>query len=591
DNKNNFPVYNDATCAGIIASVNGCTRVLISEEADVLLPSIGAVLPSPFVNKDVPTVKSEARVEMMKMFDGDCHMRKLKGNISKMDSFKHSFIGASSGGIIVTALQRKSNGSQVDAFFERLIIWCLRPPPLMFVPERLFENFELYYDVDSDKMMVDFGNQYTTLAYEQTDRYLMAKIGKMIQLTHRLVGLIQILEWSWKIAAEYLRINGYFTSCISNDFISNIRQIFERLHGEDNGDKRTFVVSVVSVERAINISQALLEQYKVIMRVPDDPARVVSAHSNKVESNAMERTSINHKLEKSKSKYGEHVRGILLFKSVIFTSTTLYKACSVFRHHSGNVNSVLQELFKMGLIIAFDNGIISSTKKAVVYAKWLPNVNDLEECQRFEQKLATFNDDLISADSIVACTTAISLLPHKANPKPAVLNYLKNERYAQLKLDFCANNLASEGAFDVSEAGEDSNSSSVLLEGLTKPNEVPLTGFFCSYDKDSITSTRTELHISTNNGSVTNERRMVASKNIDNGNNSMQENINVIDSTHISSVSSLAEKGLMNTIETGQAYNYISKRKSIQRNEESDDDEDNMPLRVRIRSIHNNVDH
>ncbi|CAF4784083.1 unnamed protein product, partial [Rotaria socialis] len=114
----------------IIASVNGCTRVLISEEADVLLPSIGAVLPSPFINKDVPAVKSEARVEMMKMFDGDFHMRKLKGGICKIDSFKHSFIGASSGGIIVTALQRKANGSQVDAFFERLMIWYLRPPPL-----------------------------------------------------------------------------------------------------------------------------------------------------------------------------------------------------------------------------------------------------------------------------------------------------------------------------------------------------------------------------------------------------------------------------------------------------------------------------
>ena len=66
--------------------------MLISEEADVLLPSIGAVLPSPFVNKDVPTVKSEARAELMKMFDGDCHVRKLKNSVSRMDSFKHSFV-------------------------------------------------------------------------------------------------------------------------------------------------------------------------------------------------------------------------------------------------------------------------------------------------------------------------------------------------------------------------------------------------------------------------------------------------------------------------------------------------------------------
>lgn len=64
------------------------------------------------------------------------------------------------------------------------MIWCLRPPPLMFVPESekktpeaekfpsfeefcvilgLFENLELFYDNDSDKMMVDFGNHYIEL--------------------------------------------------------------------------------------------------------------------------------------------------------------------------------------------------------------------------------------------------------------------------------------------------------------------------------------------------------------------------------------------------------------------------------------------
>lgn len=64
------------------------------------------------------------------------------------------------------------------------MLWCLRPPPLMFVPASekkkpeltrfpsfeefcvilgLFENLELHYDIDSDKMMVNFGNRYTEL--------------------------------------------------------------------------------------------------------------------------------------------------------------------------------------------------------------------------------------------------------------------------------------------------------------------------------------------------------------------------------------------------------------------------------------------
>ncbi|CAF3271428.1 unnamed protein product [Rotaria sp. Silwood2] len=306
---------------------------------------------------------------------------------------------------------------------------------------------------------------YSKLAYAETDRYLVAKIGKTIQLTHRIVGLVQVLEWSWKIAAEYLRINGSFTGTISEDFVSNVCQIFKNLYGEHYDEKRTFVVSVVSVERAINISQALLEQYKVIMRLADDPVRVTSTSPNNPQHSAMKRFIVNRKLEKSKSKFGEHVRSILLFKSVIFTSTTLYKACSVFRHHSGNVKSVLQELLKVGLIIAFDNGTVSSTKKAIVYAKWLPNITNPLECQRFEQMLASFDDDRISADSVIACTTAVTLLPHKARPKLVVLNYLTGDRYSRLQLDFNEDHTVSESKADVSDADEESNTSTVMLDG------------------------------------------------------------------------------------------------------------------------------
>lgn len=275
----------------------------------------------------------------------------------------------------------------------------------------------------------------------------MAKIGKMTQLTHRLVGLIQILEWSWKIVVEYLRINGHFTSNISEEFISSISQIFKDFYGDLSDDKRTLLVSMVSVEHGINISQALLEQYKVIMRLPDDHPVGAASISNNAQPHTIEHSIMNMKLEKSRSKFGEHVRGILLFKSVIFTSTTLYKACSVFRHHSGNVNVVLQELVKSGLIVEFKNGVVSATKKATVYVKWLPNVNDPVECQSFEQLLGAFNDDQLTSTSVIGSTTTISLLPHKATTQVAVLNYLKSDRYARLNLNFIENNIGPESNY------------------------------------------------------------------------------------------------------------------------------------------------
>ncbi|CAF2087160.1 unnamed protein product [Rotaria magnacalcarata] len=561
--NNNFPVYNDATCAGIIASVNGCTRVLISEEADVLLPSIGAVLPSPFINKDVPAVKSEARVEMMKMFDGDFHMRKLKGGICKIDSFKHSFIGASSGGIIVTALQRKASGSQVG----------------------LFENLELFYDNDSDRRMVDFGNQYIALAYKQTDRYLMAKIGKTVQLTHRLVGLIQVLEWSWKIAAEYLRIYGCFTSSISEDFISSVRQIFKDLYGEYNDDKRGFMISMVSVEHGINISQALLEQYKIIMRLPDDPVRGATSNNNNLQSKTTENFSMNIKLEKSKLKFSEHVRGILLFKSVMFTSTTLYKSCSVFRHHSENVNSVLQELAKRGLIIEFKNGVVSATKKATVYVKWFPNINDTVECQRFEQLLGEFNDDQLSSTSVVSCTTTVSLSPHKAAPQAAVLNYLKSSRYARLNLDFTGHTIVLENSLDDDAVDEDSNCSSVLLEGSIKANELPVAEIFCGYDKNIINSTNS----SSADDKVTHEEPMIMSNSIANSSTTIQESVHITDNSHCSPVDFLSEQILTHVVQASDGGSCSSKRKSSERVQELNDDD--VPLRIRIRSVRDGIGH
>ena len=275
-----------------------------------------------------------------------------------------------------------------------------------------------------------------TLAYEQTNRYLMAKMGKMVQLTHRLVGFLQVLEWAWDIATEYLRMKNYFTGSISEDFISTVRGIYEKIHGMDmdNTGERVLVASVSVVEKAINVSEALLEQYKLLMHLPDEVVRSPCAN-NKPKKNAKDRPINNRKLEKSKSKFAEHISGILTHNSVIFAPSTLYRGLSVFKHHSANVKTVLKGLLKMGLLVSFENGAVSSTKKSTVYAKWLPMPDDQVECQRFEQMLASFNDNNITSDTVIRSTTTVSLLPHKAIPRSVVINYLKSDRYARLNLD------------------------------------------------------------------------------------------------------------------------------------------------------------
>lgn len=259
-------------------------------------------------------------------------------------------------------------------------------------------------------------------------------MGKMIQLTHRLVGLLQVLEWSWKIAEEYIQMNYCFSGSVTEDFILDIRNIFNKFHTTNDVKERAFVSTVTSVEHAINISEALLEQYKLLMRLPDEVIRVTGANKNNIKDGITEHKISGEKLEKSKSKRAEHISRILLFNSVMFTSTTLYDSHNVFKHYSQNVNMVLQDLTKIGLLKEFQDGTISRTKKAVVYVKWIPYENDPIECQQFELMLATFNDSTICAKTVIDATTTASLLPHKARPKPIVLNYLNSDRYARLNL-------------------------------------------------------------------------------------------------------------------------------------------------------------
>ncbi|CAF5011075.1 unnamed protein product, partial [Rotaria socialis] len=61
--------------------------------------------------------------------------------------------------------------------------------------------------------------------------------------------------------------------------------------------------------------------------------------------------------------------------------------------------------------------------------------------------LGEFNDDQLSSTSVVSCTTTVSLSPHKAAPKAAVLNYLKSSRYARLNLDFTGHTIVLESNY------------------------------------------------------------------------------------------------------------------------------------------------
>jgi hypothetical protein len=86
------PYYHDATSAGMITATADSTKLFITEEADIVLNQMSAFLQSPHSNKLVARAHTDARHLLIKLYDGDPHIRQLKNSSTSGTICKHNVL-------------------------------------------------------------------------------------------------------------------------------------------------------------------------------------------------------------------------------------------------------------------------------------------------------------------------------------------------------------------------------------------------------------------------------------------------------------------------------------------------------------------
>lgn len=226
----------------------------------------------------------------------------------------------------------------------------------------------------------------------------------MHQNTLRVVGIIQILECSYKIAQEYLNMENEFPTEITDEFINEIRSLVINLYPPslDNNVPRIYI-DVDVVNRGINVMQSLLEQYKLLMYIPAEMSvsRMSTTNPPMTTTQIMQAQNIFN----TKKLDQLHIQQILLFESVIFSPKTIINKISSIRHNCKNLHTNLTKLTTMGLLIFYNNGTIAKTKKTQIYLKSFPDPNDIIAQQDHEALLAQFNNHTLTGETFRSSTT------------------------------------------------------------------------------------------------------------------------------------------------------------------------------------------
>ncbi|CAF3480421.1 unnamed protein product [Rotaria socialis] len=112
---------------------------------------------------------------------------------------------------------------------------------------------------------------YISGALEEHDDHLGSRLGKSVDTVHRIVGICQTIELASNMFKEYIAKFGYFEDYqVSEEFTSKCKSLFFELYGSSIDDNRRFYITIDVVERAIDVVSGNIEQYKLLMFLPEN---------------------------------------------------------------------------------------------------------------------------------------------------------------------------------------------------------------------------------------------------------------------------------------------------------------------------------
>ncbi|CAF3328570.1 unnamed protein product [Rotaria socialis] len=164
---------------------------------------------------------------------------------------------------------------------------------------------------------------------EECDNHLASRYGKSVDAVHRLAGLFQIIELASDMLTIFVeRYEGFEDQSASNDFVVKCESLFTEIYDSNIENNRRFFIPIDVVERAIDVISGNLEQYKLLMLIPQHEGITFVPTSNKPIDLSME-INMNNKKAKKYLKFSKKSvqmeQEILLFDSVLFTLKTLYE--------------------------------------------------------------------------------------------------------------------------------------------------------------------------------------------------------------------------------------------------------------------------
>ncbi|CAF2145563.1 unnamed protein product [Rotaria magnacalcarata] len=450
-------IYNEATTAGMLDSLKGCTRLLMTEEGDVILKRMGAFLLPSIGGRDTFSF-DDCRAQLINLYDNpDQYSKKLKNSIVEVSNSKLNILAGLTGEIIQQVITRRAQNTLADALYERFLFWVLSGDAIdtqinrrnwnysywptieqFAVMMSFFECIVMYFSEDSNIRMIEWCNFIKRKgAIEEQDDHLASRYGKSVDAVHRIAGLCQIIELTSGVFKAFIERYGCFEdNSISNEFISKCETLFSELYGSYITNNRCFYISIDVVERAIDVISGNLEQYKLLMLIPANEIFNYSLILNKpVESLSI----ISHmdkkvkKREKFGKKSSEMEQAILLFDSVLFTLKTLYE-CRLLKNGAAALRDICEGLVNKQILSKVDRVTGTGTKSVTIYIKVLPNPTSSIECQRFINKLALLENPSITMQTILDSCRKIKY-SCKNPPTQAVFNVLNRPQYKLLDLD------------------------------------------------------------------------------------------------------------------------------------------------------------
>lgn len=272
---------------------------------------------------------------------------------------------------------------------------------------------------------------------EEHDDHLASRLGKSIDAVHRIAGLCQIIELASNMFKEYIERFGYFEDCqVSEEFTSKCKLLFFELYGSFIDDNRRFCITIDAVERAIDVVSGNIEQYKLLMFLPENESINYFSNLNNVSDSSL---MIKHmdkkakKREKFGNKSSEMIQAILLFDSVLFTLKTLYQ-CRLLKNGAAILKELCESLVIKGFLIKVDRATEKGTKSVTIYIKSLPNPTSSSECQKFISDLAELNNPAITMQSLLDTCGKIKYVC-KQQPVKTVFEILNRPQYQELSID------------------------------------------------------------------------------------------------------------------------------------------------------------